>query len=187
MRIFALETNVNKIKQRFCRPDEREILMTYYHGLSFLFAIVREILITIVLFVLGLIGWYYNWPIGMLIAILALVWVIFVLFNIIKAYIDWAYDFILITTDKVLLMDQTSFFHREIKPIHIENIGSVSTDTQFWNIFPFGILHIHLKEGLGGESLTKRYVPRVQEVAGTLSDVITVYQRKVQPAVTVNS
>jgi hypothetical protein len=112
------------------------------------------------------------------VGILSLLWFVFVFFNLIKAYIDWAYDFILITTDKVILLDQTSFFKREIKPIHIENIGGVSTETQFWDIFPFGTLCIHLKEGMGGQNITKYYVPRARKVAGILSDVVTKYQRK---------
>ena len=181
MRIFALETDVSKIKKRFCHEGEQEILMTHYHGLSFFFAILREIIITIGLAALGVTGWYFDWPMFWTVGILAFIWLTFVFFNVIKAYIDWAYDFILITTDKVILLDQTSFFRREIKPIHIENIGGVSTETQFWDIFPFGVLCIHLKEGLGGHSITKRYVPRARKVAGILSDVITKYQRKVQP------
>lgn len=178
MRIFALETDISKIKARFCYEGEEEILLTYYHGLSFLFAILREIVITVILFAIGITGWIYEWPMMWTIGILFILWVIFAFFNVMKAYIDWAFDFILITTDKVILMDQTSFFKREIKPIHIENIGGVSTKTQFWDIFPFGAICIHLKEGLGGHSITKRYVPRAQKVAGILSDVITAYQRK---------
>jgi len=178
MRIFALETDISKIKARFCHAGEKEVLLTYYHGLSFLFAILREILITIVLLIIGIVGGIFGWPMMWTIGILFILWVVFVFFNVIKAYIDWAFDFILITTDKVILMDQTSIFKREIKPIHIENIGGVSTQTQFWDIFPFGAICIHLKEGLGGHSITKRYVPRAQKVASALSDIITAYQRK---------
>ncbi|MBU1911796.1 hypothetical protein KKG16_05285 [Patescibacteria group bacterium] len=178
MHIFALETDVDKIKTRFCHSGEQEVLMTYYHGLSFLFAIFSEILITIGLAALGVTGWFFDWPIWWTVGILSVIWFFFVFFNIIKAYIDWAYDFILITTDKVILVDQTSFFKQEIKPIHLENIGGVSTKTQYWDIFPFGELCIHLKEGLGGQNMTKRYVPRAQRVAGILSEVVTQYQRK---------
>jgi len=84
----------------------------------------------------------------------------------------------MITTDKILLVDQTSIFKREIKPIHLENVGGVSTETQFWDLFRFGALCLHLKEGLGGQSITKKYVPYAQRVAGILSDVVTAYQRR---------
>ncbi|KKW32576.1 MAG: hypothetical protein UY77_C0019G0025 [Candidatus Uhrbacteria bacterium GW2011_GWA2_53_10] len=180
MHIFALETDVNKIKQRFCHggEGEKEVFMTYYHGLSFFFAILREMLITTVLAALGVAGWIYQWPVWWTVWILASVWFVLVFFNIIKAYIDWAYDFILITTDKIILVDQTSFFKQEIKPIHLENVGAVSTRTQYWDIFPFGVVCIHLKEGLGGDRITKKYIPHASKVAGILSEVVTEYQRR---------
>jgi len=151
--------------------------MTYYHGLSFMFAIVREIFLTVALFGAGITAWAFNLPMVWVTGILMGLWFVFVFFNIIKAYIDWYYDFILVTTDKVILVDQTSIFKQEVMPIHIENIGGVSVFTQFWSIFPFGGICIHLKEGRGGEDISKKYVPRAQEVAGKISDVITCYQR----------
>lgn len=153
------------------------MLMTYYHGLSFLFAILREMFLTVVLFGIGIAAWLMEWPMGWTLVILALLWFGFVFFNVIKAYIDWQYDFILVTTDKVVLVDQTSVLHQEIKPIHIENIGGVSTETQFWGLFPFGCIRMHLKEGEGGTYIVKKYVPRAEEVAGKISDVVTRYQR----------
>ena len=179
MRIFALQTDVNEIKRRFCHEDKGEcvVYMTYYHGLSFLFAIFREILITLVLLMLGVTGWYFGWPMAWTLGILFVTWVVFVLFNVVKAYIDWSYDFIMVTTDKVILVDQSSIFRQEIKPIHVENIGGISTETQFWDIFPFGRLTIHLKEGLGGDLVTLKYVPRARELASRISDVVTKYQR----------
>ena len=177
MRIFALETDKSKIIQKFCHQGECVVLMTYYHGLSFLFAIIREIIITVVLIVVAFIAVAYGAPLWTTIGVLSVLWLIFVFFNLAKAWIDWQYDFILVTTDKVILVDQTSFFKQEIKPIHIENIGSVSTETQFWGIFPFGQIQINLKEGEGGDVITKRYVPRAEEVASKISTVVTNFQR----------
>ncbi|MDD5623589.1 MAG: hypothetical protein PHI23_02685 [Candidatus Peribacteraceae bacterium] len=177
MRIFALETDVEKLKAKFVAEGEKEVLMTYYHGLSFFFASIREMILTIILVVVGAVAVLLGAPIGWVVGILFLLWFLFVFFNLMKAYIDWAYDFILVTTDKIIFVDQSSFFRQEIKPLHIENVGGVSTRTQFWNIFPFGMLRIHLKEGLGGDQITKKYVPRAQEVAARISEVVTRYQR----------
>jgi len=177
MRIFALETDVNNIKKRFLSEGEQEVLLTYYHGLSFLFAILREIVLTVLLLVIGIVAGYFGAPLMWVIGILFFLWLVFVLFNLIRAYIDWAYDFILVTTDKVIFVDQTSFFRQEITPLNLENVGGVSTQTQFWNIFPFGIVRLHLKEGLGGQHIAKKYVPRAQEVAAKISEMVTRYQR----------
>ncbi|MDP6561951.1 MAG: hypothetical protein QF793_03430 [Candidatus Peribacteraceae bacterium] len=178
MRIFALETDIEKIKERFCHDGECIVLMTYYHGLSFFFAILREIVITIVLVIAAIVAFAWGWPMVWVLPILFVVWLAFAAFNVIKAYIDWTFDFIFITTDKVILVDQTSIFKQEIMPIHLENIGGISTFTQYMDVFPFGGLSIHLKEGKGGEDVTLKYVPHAKEVSSTISEVVTAYQRR---------
>lgn len=178
MRILALETDIEKIKARFCHEGEDIVLFTYYHGLSFFFAILREIVITVVLLIAMIVSVIFEWPLIWVIPILLFLWLGFVFFNVLKAYIDWSYDFLIVTTDKIILVDQTSVFKQEIMPMHIENIGGVSTFTQFMNIFPFGGIVLHLKEGKGGEDITLNYVPRAQQVASVISDVVTTYQRK---------
>lgn len=177
MRILALETDVGKIKKQFLSEGEQEVLMTYYHGLSFFFASLREMLLTILLLGIGIAAVSWGAPVVWTIAILFGIWIVFVFFSLLKAYIDWAYDFIFVTTDKVIFVDQTSFFRQEIKPLNLENVGGVSTKTQFWDIFPFGTVSLHLKEGLGGDRIVKKYVPRAQEVAAKISEVVTRYQR----------
>lgn len=178
MKIFALETDIEKIKARFCHEGEDIVLFTYYHGLSFFFAILREIIITVVAIAIIIMAIVMEWPLFWVSIIVGVLWLGFVFFNVVKAYIDWTYDFLIVTTDKVILVDQTSFVKQEIMPIHIENIGGVSTTTQFCNIFPFGGISIHLKEGRGGEDISLKYVPRAQQVASVISDVVTQYQRR---------
>ena len=177
MRIFALETDTEKLKQRFISEGEEEVLMTYYHGLSFFFASLREMILTILLVAIGIAVGAWGAPIGWTVGVLFVLWFVFVFFNLLKAYIDWAYDFILVTTDKIIFVDQTSIFRQEIKPLNLENVGGVSTKTQYWDIFPFGIVSVHLKEGLGGDRIIKKFIPRAQEVAATISEVVTRYQR----------
>jgi len=179
MRFFALETDIGKIKERFCSQEEKEVLFTRYHGLCFLFSSIRELFITIILFAFGIFSVYMDWPLFWIIIILVALWFIFVFFNILKAYIDWMYDFILVTSDKVILMDQTSFFHHKVNPIHIESITSVSGETQFWGLFPFGTVCINLRESHTGSTVKLRYVPHANDVAAKISEVVTYYQRYV--------
>ena len=179
MRIFALQTDRQKIIRRFCHDHEGESVVhfTHYHGLSFLFRTLKDVFYTIVLITLGVVAVLLNLHMGWTLGILGLVWFFFVFSNLLKIYIDWRYDFIVVTTDKVILVDQTLFFKQQIMPIHIENIGGISTFTQFWDIFPFGGMFIHLKEGLGGKDVIIKYVPNAQVMAGKISDVVTRYQR----------
>jgi len=178
MKIFALETDIERIKSHYCQPGEREVLLTYYHGMSFFFAILREIFLSFIFIGIAFFSWFMGWPLLWIALALVSSWVLFVLFNVVRAYIDWTYDFILVTNDKVILVDQSSFFKQEVKPILIDNIGSVSTETQFFGLFPFGKITIHLKEGLGGDDIVKKYVPHAEDVTGKISAVVTDFQRR---------
>lgn len=179
MRIFALETDTEKLTKQCLSDGEKVVLMTYYHALSFLFASLREIFTTIIIFTIGIAFWYFEAPMLWVIFILFIIWFFFVFFNLLKAWIDWRYDFILVTTDKLVLVDQTSIFHQKINPIHLENIGSISSETQFMNIFGFGKIVVSLKEGEGGQSITLKYVPNVEQVSTKISQTVTYYQRYV--------
>lgn len=177
MRIFALETDRQKIIQRFCHEDECIILLTYFHWFSFVAAILGKLFVTAMIGVACAAVIYFGAsPLWSIVGAFGL-WVGMALPGLLKAYIDWKYDFILVTTDKIILVDQTSIFKQEIKPIHIENIGSVSMHTQWWGIFDFGAIHLNLKEGEGGIVITRRYVPNVREVVSKMSSVVTNFQR----------
>lgn len=179
MRILALETDAEKIKQQCLSEGEEIVLMTYYHALSFLFASLREILVTIAIFSFGIGLSYYGAPIFWVIGVLFVSWFFFVFFNLVKAWIDWRYDFILVTTDKLVLVDQTSFIRQKINPIHLENIGSISSETQYWNMFGFGKIVVNLKEGEGGQAIVLTFVPNASQVAANISKTVTYYQRYV--------
>ena len=182
MRILALETDINKIKAQFLCEGEEEVLMTYYHGASFFFASIQEIFMTGTLFGVGVGAWYIGAPMGLTIGILFAIWFFFVFFSILKAWIDWNFDFIFVTTDKVVIVDQTSIIRQKVNPIHIENVGSVTSETQFGDILRFGIVQINLKEGEGGDKIILKYVPNAKEVASKISDVVTRYQRRAIPS-----
>lgn len=179
MHIFALETDRSKILDRFCHEGECVIRMTYFHGMRFFLAILKEVGITAALLGIVATGAYFSWNMWWTSGIVGALWVGLAFFPMLKSYIDWYYDYIILTTDKVVLVDQTSLFKQEIKPIHIENIGSVATETQFLNLFNFGRIIINLKEGEGGQKIIKTYVPNAKEFAGLISDVVTKYQRGV--------
>lgn len=177
MRIFALETDREKLRRRFLSEGEREIRTISFHGFRFFLRMLWDIFwaIIVILFVLGVssVGLPLSW-----VAIAAgIPWFLFMFASLLKAYIDWRYDFILITTDKVIVVDQSSLFHQKVTPMNLENFASVSAETQFWNLFPFGILHFNLKEG-AGNGVKLRYIPHVHDAASVISDAITTFQRR---------
>ena len=179
MRILALETNPENIKKQVLSDGEEIVLMTYYHALSFLFASIREIFFTLIFLGIGTGLWAIGAPMLWVVGMLTFIWFFFIFFNLLKAWIDWRFDFIIVTTDKLVLVDQTSIIRQKINPIHLENIGSIASETQYWNFFGFGKIIINLKEGEGGGVIALTFVPNADEVASKISATVTYYQRYV--------
>ena len=177
MRIFALETDIGKLKQRFLSSEEREIQTVFFHGFRFFFVVLKDVLWTLLLIAIAVAAGYAGLALEWLIPGALLLWLFFTFRTLLRAYIDWRYDFLLITTDKMIVVDQSSLFHQKVTPMNLENIASVSAETQFWNLFPFGILHFNLKEGTGN-GVNFRYIPHAHDVASGISDSITTFQRR---------
>lgn len=177
MHIFALETDIEKLKKRFLSSEEREIRTVSYHGFRFLASLFRDVILTIVI-IASVIGLSFtDVPKLWIIPTAIVLWIFLVFRSLLRSYIDWKYDFILITTDKVIMVDQSSIFRQKITPMNLENFASASAETQFMNLFSFGILHFSLKEGVG-EEVKLRYIPNAQDTAACLSDTITTFQRR---------
>lgn len=176
MKIFALETNIGRIKERFLTSGEHEIFTAHPHGISFLWNIIWELCITAIFLAVSV----YAVSQGILSAtsatiIFIMAWFIFVFFGLIEAYINWKYDFIFLTTDKLVIVDQSSLFRKYITPISLENLGDVISQTQWLDLFNFGIIHLALKEGNGPE-IKLSFMPHADKLVSKISSQITLYQ-----------
>ncbi len=178
MQIFALETDIEKIRKRFIDNEDEHVLMIRYHWLRFVLATMREVITGAVLVAIAVAVYEFTpaplpwvlWP--TLILLLA-----FVFWPMLKDYIDWKYDFVEVTKDKVVIVDQSSIFKQRIKQINMENFASVEAETQLLNLFPFGRLHFSLKEGVG-DAITLTYIPKADHVADTIADAVSGFQRR---------
>ncbi|MBI2117711.1 hypothetical protein HYT95_02330 [Candidatus Peregrinibacteria bacterium] len=182
MHLLALDTDITGVKRRFLSANEQEVLTVFRHGFSFFLQTILQVVLTIGLIATGvaLNMWdIFPWdiPSWWIMGFLALLWIFLAFPTILKAFLDWKFDFIFVTTEKVVIVDQSSLFHQKTTPMTLENFASVTAATQFWNIFPFGALHFQLKEGIG-EDITTKYIPQAHDVAAKIADTITLYQRR---------
>ncbi len=178
MRILALQTDPNKLKAGFMSADERELTTAHFHWFKFFGPFMWTGFFTLGVIALGVwLPMQFEFSVGIVEPILFLFWIIVVFPTLLRAYIDWKYDFIVITTDKVVIVDQSSIFRQRITPINLENVSGVSTETQFWNLFRFGTLHLDLTESAGAEH-TLRYVKHAHAVATAVTEALTIFQRR---------
>jgi hypothetical protein len=176
MRIFALETDKEKLLQSLLAPNEKVLRRASFHVLRYLGGFLRFIVLTALAGALGYGGVYFAMPDFTPWIILGL-WFFFVLFPFINVLIDWWHDAIVVTDEEVVIIDQTSIFRRSIRQMSLENIASVSDHTQWGNVFSFGRLQFDLKEGTG-QHFAVSFVPRASEMASTISDAVVAFHRR---------
>ena len=176
MRIFALETDLEKLKRKYVSANEQEVMTIRYHGFVFFLRLVRDVFASAVLLALGITLDLLGIPLLWIIIPLGFLWIFFVLFKTLQSYIDWRYDCIIVTSNKVVIVDQTSVFHVEVRQMHLENFASVNASTQFLNLLPFGRLCFDLKEGIGQRFCVK-YVPDAENVAAKISSYVEAFAR----------
>jgi hypothetical protein len=177
MRIFALETNTDKLKEQFLSPDEREVVSAHYHAMRFFGTFFWTFILTVLL--VSVVIWLFMMNIEPYLStgVAVLLWVFLVFPKLFRAFIDWKFDFVMITTDKVVIVDQSSIFKRRVTPVNLETLASIAAETQWANMFHFGILHLDLLEGAGVE-YNLRFIKHAQEVASKIAGALTNFQRR---------
>lgn len=177
MKIFALETDEDKLEKSFLSPDEEVILRVKFSGFLFVMRTLRSVILTLIFVAIGVGLAYAQLPVPWIVVVLCVFWFFMVFLKWVTAYIDWRYDMLTVTTEEVVWVDQSSLFHVHIRQMNMDNIASVSAETQYLNLFPFGKLHFDLKEGTG-KTLILGYIPHAQRVASIISDGIVRFQRR---------
>jgi len=185
MRLFAIETNVEELKKKFLVENEEAVHVTHMHFLVFLVNIFWQ---TVIMAVLG-----YAILLGMAQGFVAPdfgTWTLIIL-GIIYAYffsaahVAWKCNFIIITTQKVVIVEQKSMFYQRINPVHFTNINNTRVESQFAGIFKCGVLFINLKIGeMGGKhvELENWYVPKPNDIAAIIEHGIIMNEKPIKIA-----
>ena len=177
MKILALETDLDKLNRSFLSPGEEIVLAVRFHSFVFVLRTLGSLLMTIVLVGAGTAAISADMPSGVIVPILAIAWAAVPGRALLRALIDWQFDELVVTTDKIIVVDQSSLFRQEIQQMNLENLASVKAITQYWGLLPFGRLHFDLKEGTG-KAVKLGYIPRTQRVCSLICDVMVKFQRR---------
>ncbi len=176
MRIFALETDKEKLKRSFCGPDEKIVCVVHCHGFLFAMKAIVASFWTAIVIAIVIAGASFGLPAGILTGVAAIVWLILIVHPLFRSFIDWKFDLLILTNGKLVIIDQSSIFRQQVRQMNLENIASVNVETQFGNIFPFGSLCFDLKEGLG-DRMCLKYIPSVHDISANISDALMEYAK----------
>ncbi len=177
MRIFALETDTDKLNRSFLSADEQIVLKVRYHGFLFIMHSIGAVFSSIVIIAAGVGAAFANIPSVISVPVLLIAWLVFVVRPLLRAFIDWQYDELVVTTEKIILVNQSSIIRQEIQQMNLENLASVKALTQYGGIFPFGKIQFDLKEGTG-MALHLKFIPNAQQVCSSIGNCLVEYQRR---------
>jgi hypothetical protein len=107
---------------------------------------------------------------------------IFFFYQAAKALISWRYNYLIVTTEKIVIVKHISFFHQEIYPIHIENILSTRTESQYFGIGNCGTLFINLEEKVGGGNSQHVCIPTLPNpsvIGGIIENAVVLKKQRV--------
>lgn len=177
MQLFALETDADKLCQSVLSPGECVVQCVRFHWFRFAAKVCMYAAVTVVLVALAVAATALKLPPVWVAGITFLLWFFFVFFRLLAAFIDWRFDILLVTPEKIVMIDQRSIFHRKVQQMNLENLASVHAETQFLNLFPFGKICFDLKEGLG-RAVCLSYIPDAERVGAAIGNVLTQFQRR---------
>jgi hypothetical protein len=177
MRIFALETNNEKLANSLVTKGEEILLHIRFHPFLFAMRSLLCLLYTLVIAAVAIGIWVIGVPALVSFGIAFAFWFFLVFLRFVTAFIDWQYDVLLLTTEKLVVVNQTSIIRRQIRQMNLENIATVNVETQYGNILPFGILAFDLKEGVG-QSLTLKFIPHAPKVGAVINDALVAFEHR---------
>ncbi len=183
MKFLALQTNVGELKKQYIPEGEHEIMTVSRHPIRF---VIDFFFYTVIVFVIGyglsagVLFWEGDQGALVFAGLLALLGIVY-FFAILNSYISYRYNFLIITSDKIVVVGHTSFFGQKMDSVHLASILNTRFRTQFFGIVRCGILEIHMNELAGGgvmRTLVLPYIPSPDTVASAIENAMAMKSQK---------
>ena len=176
MKFLALQTDIHALRKQFIPEGEHEIMTVAKHPIVFFAAFIWYTILFIIMSSLRLVTFFYvSDATGlMIIDVLSVIVFLLYLYQLIKAYVAWRYNFLIITSDKIVIVEHQSFLRQDVNTVHLENIKRSHAESQFFGIFRCGIVEIRLDEQIGATAqvILLRYIPAADTVVSAIENAI---------------
>ena len=154
------------------RDGEEVIVVLFRHWYTLVFPIVRAILIILATLIvpawLGITGFIFSYGITTLVYYL---WQVFWVGVIVYDYFNWYQDRYIITTERIIEIDQRGLFSRRVSEIELDRIQNIThaVDGLPATILNFGTITI---QSAGANDLSVRRVGRPAEVQEDITRLV---------------
>ena len=182
MRFFALQTDLGELKKQFILENDQEILVTSRHGLIFFTSLLTATAVTLAVWAVLAMAFVFvgTATLRLTIGVLAVIAAVYELYAILHAYINWRYNILIITTEKIVIINQWNLFYQNVQPIHLNNVRSATCETQFFGIWRCGTLRINLQETVDNttKEIVLPYIPQPDVVVSAIEQAISLEKKK---------
>ena len=182
MRFLALQTDIELLKKQFIPEGEHEIMTVARHPIIFIIDFFWKSFVAFALLViLAFVAPFFDSPAGRLTTVALIAFIMLgYLYELVVSYIAWRFNFLIVTSDKVVIINHRSFFHQRMNSLHIDDIRSSKCESQFFGIVRCGIVQINLEEKSGGSTKVTsiRYVPAPDLVASAIENAIAMKHQR---------
>ena len=171
MRLLALEANLRKLKKQFIAEGEEELLSTTKHAFAFLVPmlwIVPAAVFSVGAWAMGILAGYDM----LVLTPLLYAWLAVLGVLAAKAYIDWRYNVVVVTTEKIVVIKHNFVYSETVKPYNLEGVGSASAGTRYFGIGNCGYVELGLSSVKQGTNVKERLecLPKPSVVAGAIEN-----------------
>ncbi len=185
MRILALETNVEVLKKKYLAEGEQAVFVTHRHIFAFFIHLIWQALFSFLMLLVFLFLAVQGLWGALAVTISFWVWFVFSLYCLFTAYVAWKCNFLIVTTQKVVLVHQQSLFHQQINPVPFTSISNTRVESQLFGFFHCGTLHLITRvTELGGQvtELAFPLLPKPEDVAAVIENGLVVGKKLMDTA-----
>lgn len=184
MQILALETDVEVLKKKFLVEGEQAVLVTHKHWIVFIVNIWWQTIVTTLLLA-GSVAMAVSDLLTLpLIASIVGIWGLLYAYYLLWAYVQWKYNFLIISTQKLVIVEQYAVVRQHINPLPFPRISNTRVESQFAGIFRCGILYLNMMvPERRGEymELSIPYLPKPADIAAMIENGLTINKEPPQP------
>lgn len=181
MKFLALQTDIDALRRQFIAEGEHEILTVARHPITFIVAfIVDTILYATAAFLIATSAAFITDTAGRTtVTVLFSICTLVYLYELLKAYIGWRHNYLIVTSEKIITIEHRSFLHQKVNSIHFNIIVRSHFDSQYFGILRCGTVKINLDEKLAGSArvITLRSIPAADTVVSAIENAMALHQQ----------
>lgn len=188
MRLTAL----TKFSESDLKPGEKIVLRVRRHWVSFALSMVRPFVILVFVTLLMIVSFYFevmsfadDFVNLVLWGVFGVLYFYYIFVRMLNYWIDWKYDEDVVTTERIIDVDQNYLFGRDVGIAELDNIEDISVRHEgiFSTVFNYADIDIQTAGSnttkiQGGRTFEMKDVPNPIQIQKIISEAVLAFREK---------